>query len=234
MSSKADQQPVPQPVSTSAYVSAILALVLVAEIAGIGAYAYYRVRRVLAPENLADRVEEAIRENYPEVRQEVVTEIKSQAPQIAEQVSQEILSSAPEARHYLERLTARELEAGLDQATQLSAEQFRKILDENRDKVEAAFEAIDGAPEEARQLILETEDSIETQLGVNIQQQAENTLLTYRRLNDKLERLVDPDATLEPQELLERRILRILKTMEEREFDHARFAKQPEHAPNRR
>jgi hypothetical protein len=72
--------------------------VLVLEVVGLGLYGYYRVQRLLDPENLADRAEEAIRENYPDVRQNLLVQIKSQAPEIARQLSAEMIATTPDAR----------------------------------------------------------------------------------------------------------------------------------------
>jgi hypothetical protein len=199
----------------SSLLSAVLALALVAEIVGLAAYGYYRVQRALDPENLADRAETAIRENYPEVREQLIEQIQSSSPQIAEQVSAELIASTPEARQQLEQFTARQIELGLDRGTELSAEQFRQILDDNRPQIVEAFEKLETAPQEAHALILETEARIEKELGVDLQAQAKNALAVHRQVNDKLERLTDEEATLDAQEQIERRIVRILKTLQE-------------------
>jgi hypothetical protein len=210
-----DTRQVPDSVWTSSYVSASLAVILVAEILGISAYAYYRVTHALDPQNLADRIELAIRENYPEVRKELVEQVKLKSPEIAEQVSQELMASAPEARQELEEFTARQLDVGIEKITEISAEQFRKLLQQNREEIIAAFDKVEAAPEEAERIVLETEKSIEEQLGVDIQNQARSVLTVHRELNDKLQRLTDSSASLRSRELLERRIVRILRTMQE-------------------
>jgi hypothetical protein len=209
------KQRVPDSVWTSSLLSAALAVVLVLEVAGLGLYGYYRVQRLLDPENLADRAEEAIRKNYPEVRQNLVEQIKSQAPEIAEQVSAEMIASTPDARRELEELTARQIELGLNEATELSAEQFRQLLRRNRKQMIAAFEKIEAAPQETEELVLQTEASIEQELGVDLQRQARQALRVHRQLNDKLERLVESEEELLAQELIEGRIVRILKTMQQ-------------------
>ena len=98
---------------TSAPLSACLALAVVAELVGIGVYGYYRVQRMLDPDRLANRAEEAIRDNYPEFRAELIAEIKLQAPEIAAQVSEQLVASTPAARQQLEEFTARQLDQGI-------------------------------------------------------------------------------------------------------------------------
>lgn len=205
---------IPESVGAGSYLSAILAAVLVAEIVIVSLIAYNRVNAALDPEKLADRAEAAIRENYPQFREELVQQVHEKSPEIAARVSRNIAASAPEARQWLEDFTAQQLKAGLDEAGDLSAEQFRLVLQNNRATVVQAFEKVEAAPDETRRLILELEKDIEKQLGVDIQKQAEGALAVHVRLNDKLARLNDAQATLEPQELLERRMVRILKTMQ--------------------
>ncbi|QDU28667.1 hypothetical protein ETAA8_37700 [Anatilimnocola aggregata] len=206
---------IPEAVGAGSYLSAILAGVLVAEIVIVSLIAYNRVTAALDPEKMANRVEAAIRENYPQFREELVQKVHNQSPAIAARVSRSVTASAPEARQWLEDFTAQQLTVGLNEAGDLSAEQFRTVLRDNRETVIQAFEQIEAAPDETRRLVLEMETEIENQLGVDIRKQAESALAVHIRLNDKLARLNDADATLEPQELLERRMVRILKTMQD-------------------
>jgi hypothetical protein len=206
---------IPESVGANSYLSAILASVLVAEIALVSLIAYSRVNSALDPEKMADRAEEAIRENYPQLRAEIIQQVHEKSPAIAARVSRRITASAPDARQWLEDFTAQQLKAGLNEAGDLSAEQFRLMLQNNREAIFQGFEQIEAAPDETRRLILDMEKSIEHQLGVDIQEQAEVALAVHVRLNDKLARLNDADATLKPQELLEGRIVRILKTMQD-------------------
>jgi hypothetical protein len=197
-----------------AIISAGLALVLVAEIAGLSWHTFSRVQRSLQPEKLVDQAEQAIRENYPQFREEMLAELRERSPELARQASREMLASSADVRQWLERVAERQLNRGLDDVTELSAEQFRTYVTANRATVQQAFDELESAPDEARELILGTEASLEEQLGVDIQKQAEQTLAVHRALNDKLERLSTEGTPLAPRELLERRMLRILKALE--------------------
>jgi hypothetical protein len=53
------------------------------------------------------------------------------------------------------------------------------------------------------------------ELGFDLQNQSRQALHLHRQLNDKLQRLVESEEELLAQELLERRMLRILKTMQQ-------------------
>lgn len=200
-----------------ALVTLALAVILIGETVGFSLYTYADVKEEIEPKKLADTTERIIRERYPEMRAKVVAEIKDNAPQIAEIASKKAIEASPEARQWLERVTARQLEYGLDEATELSAEQFRVVLREHHDEVEEAFVEVEKAPEKARRLVHNLEDSLDKQYGIDLQKDAKRVLEIQRRLNDKLERL-NSNAPLEPKELLERRIVRILRTLEQEQL----------------
>lgn len=206
---------IPKKIEFQSYLAAGLALLLVLELAGIGWYTYNRVQTLVQPENLGDRVEEAVRENYPEFRSSLVVRVKENAPELAQQVSKEILAAVPDARVDLERFAARQLSVGLDNATELSADRFAKVLEDNRERLVEVFETIDDAPEEAHRLMLETEADIESQLGVDIQRQARIALQRLDQLNAKLDRLADSPDDLSAKEQLERRIVRVLRALQQ-------------------
>jgi hypothetical protein len=106
------------------------------------------------------------------------------------------------------------LAAGLDTATELSAEQFRGLLQQNHAQFLKVFNAIEEAPEEAHQLVLETEEAMEQQLGVDLQRQAKMAVRNLGDLNAKLGRLAGPPESLSAKEQIERRIVRVLRAMQ--------------------
>lgn len=214
---KKSNQIVPSSVWTSASLSALLSGILLSELLIFTTYSYYQAERWLDPAYLGDQIESAVRENYPELRVNLIAQVEAKSPEIAERISQQLVATTPEARQQLERLTSRQLDAGLDQITQISREQFREMLRRNHDAIVAALEQIEQAPDEARRFVLKTEASLEDQMGIDLQRQARTALALHRDLNNKLERLQQPDAALDSKELLERRIVRLLRTIQERE-----------------
>jgi hypothetical protein len=198
-----------------ALLTALLTVVLLAELGVMAWYSYVRVSTALEPANVVKTAEAAVRENYPAFRRRLVAEVKKEAPAIAERVSHRLITASPELRQWLEEFTARQLEHGLDEATDLSAEEFRRFLRENHDQIEKVLARIEHAPDEAHRLVLEMESRIRAEFGVDVQQQAHTALIIHRQLNTKLAHLTDPNAELTPREELERRILRILRTLEQ-------------------
>lgn len=195
------------------WLSAVLASLLAAEIIGLCGYAFYVAKREMEPERLARRAEAALTKNYEAIRSEVLQQVRHQAPVVAKQMSNRLLDETPNARRDLEEFTVRHLEQGFDNAFELSADEFRQWLRANHDTIEDAFEQIEQAPEDARLLVMDTEASLEEQLGLDLRDQAKLTLELYRVLNEKLERLSQPSAELSEQERLERRVIRLLRAL---------------------
>lgn len=201
----------------------VLALVLVGETIGFSLYTYADVEQKLEPKRLVDTAEQTIRRRYPQLRRQLVEEIRDHAPEIAARASKEAVASSPELRQWLERVTARQLEVGLDEATELSADEFRTFLRNNHDEVRRALEQIDAAPEKADKLVLRFEERLDGQFGIDIRKDAKRALELQQRLNTKLERLAG-NGPLEPKELLERRIVRILRAMQQEELQELGLA----------
>jgi hypothetical protein len=82
----------------------------------------------------------------------------------------------------------------------------------HRDALVTVLEASDS---DSRRAALDAlEARLEEHLGPALQRQAKAALVLHDRLNQKLERLVTADATLDPGEQRELRMLRLLKSMQ--------------------
>ena len=195
------------------WISAALAVLLTLEILGLSAYATWFFRREAQPEQLARRAEAALVKNYPALRAELLQQTSRSAPLLAEEMSYELLDTSLSARSELEAFTVQQLERGLDNAVELSADEFRQWLRTNHETIEDAFVQIQQAPTDARLLMLDTEASLEEQLGLDLRDQAKLALEVYRLFNDKLARLAEPEAQLTSQERLERRMIRLLRAL---------------------
>lgn len=211
--------------------TAILVGLFAVELVAISTYTYTEVQSRLKPKNLVDEAQKAIVNNYPEIREKLTEEVKAQSPVIAKTLSEKAIATAPEVRQWAENATRRQLNYTLDEATKLSTEEFRDLLQANRERIKKAFVQIEEAPEETKEYALGLESSIDEYLGINLKNQTENALQLQRRLNDKLERLAS-DAPLEPKELLEKRIVRILKTLEEERLPKLKTLETSKLLPN--
>ena len=196
-----------------AWTSAALATVFIIECTALTWHAWYVAQRESAPERIVARVQTVWQENYPDLKQAWLEQARAQSPQLAERLSEQLIAQAPRLRERLEAASLRELEQGIDNAVELSADEFRQWLRENHAAIEDAFIQVEQAPHEARMLVLDTEASLEEQIGLDLRDQAKLTLEVYRIFNDKLERLANPDEEFSRQEKLERRAIRILRAL---------------------
>lgn len=195
------------------WITFALVLVLICELVGLSLHGWNIVARESQPDRLTRRAEAMLVANYPELKEQWLSGTRELAPQAAQQFSQRLLRSTTSARIELEELSLKHLEEGLDSAVELSADEFRQWLRDNHDAIEDAFLQIEQAPEDARLLVLDTEASLEEQLGLDLRDQAKLALEVYRTLNNKLERLADPNSDLSRQEQLERRTIRLIRAM---------------------
>ncbi|HCS51784.1 hypothetical protein [uncultured Rubinisphaera sp.] len=195
-------------------ITTVLLLLFIVQLGAISWYSYRTVQKQLEAEKLVAEAENVIEKNYPEMHREVKEYLTTNAPEIAEKISHQAIDHTPQVRKWLEEATARQMRYGLDEATQMSAESFRSFVQDNRSDIQAAFEEIDDVPQDARQMVLNLEDQMGKQFGIEMQKQAKNALSIHRKLNSKLDKLSN-GTQLEPKELLERRIVRLLKTFQE-------------------
>lgn len=198
---------------TLAWLSALLATVLIIECSSLVWYGWTIAQRESEPERIVDRVEAAWLDNYPQLQQAWLAKTRQESPYLADRLSEQLIAQAPRLRERLEAATLRELEQGIDNAVELSADEFRQWLRENHDAIEDAFRQVEQAPHETRLLVLDTEASLEEQLGLDLRDQAKLTLEVYRIFNDKLERLANPQDDFSRQEKLERRAIRIVRAL---------------------
>ncbi len=196
-----------------AWMSALLAVTFVIECAAIGWHVWSFVERESKPEQLVTRAEHLWLENYPQLKQAWLEKAREESPEFADRLSEQLIAQAPRLRERLEAASLRELEQGIDNAVELSADEFRQWLRENHAAIEDAFIQVEQAPYDARLLVLDTEANLEEQLGLDLRDQAKLTLEVYRIFNDKLERLANLEEDFSRQEKLERRALRILRAL---------------------
>jgi len=180
-------------------------------------YEYRQFRQLTQPDTIVAIVEERIKENYPEVRAALKKQVVEAAPVLLEKLSRKAVRSVPELRQDLVAYLGRQLAVGLDEATAFSAVEFRETLRENRDLVEQAAEELKEFPDRAEKFIVGLEKRLEKRWDVDFQKQARFVLRTLHGLNAKLERL-SKNERLTPEDLLARRIVRIVRAMQEQEF----------------
>jgi hypothetical protein len=208
------QQSVDRNVRTNMILMAVFALLTFSFIG----YQYYRFTQVSSPEVIVSVAEEQIKEHYHEIREDLKEQLVSSAPELAETISERAVKELPEARKDLVQFLGRQLAVGLDRATAFSADEFREILRENRDLIEKAVTELKEFPDEAKEFVTAMEKRLEKRWDVDVRKQARFVLKVVRGVNAKLERL-NSNENLTPEEMIERRIVRIIRAMQEQEPD---------------
>jgi hypothetical protein len=174
-------------------------------------------QRYTDPEFLVALAEKKIEANYPAIKKELVSELKEAAPELAEKATRNVVASMAEARQEVKEFVLRRVNKALKSGTEFSAEQFREFVREHRDTIREVYQEIKEVPKETRQAVVKLEKRLEDFLGVDYQTQARQVVGFLESINDKLAYLQqEPD--LETAEFLELRMLRILRTLQLREF----------------
>ncbi|QDU77714.1 hypothetical protein Pan97_47880 [Bremerella volcania] len=212
------------------FTTVLLGLFLI-ELIGISVDTYLDIRKRIQPRNLAEQAEQEIRKNYPKLRRELTTEIKTQAPNIAEAMSEQLIGSSPQIRQWLQETTRRQLRLGLHETTKLSSAQFQSFVRDNHAEIEELFVQLEETPEHTEEIVLDLESNIENSWGVQLQNQTENALSLHRKFNDKLEK-INRGTSLTPKELLERRIVRIVRTLADERLPELPSSVLPQEIPS--
>lgn len=212
-----DEQQLEQQIYRHAWLTTVLVAANFAVVAVFVIVAVMGYQWLNDPQAIVDSGEEYIRREYPEMKKNFTNEVKKSAPQIAERVSQRAIAQAPELRREAETFLEHQMQKGIARVTDLSAEQLREFLKNNHDRIEQRLERLQEAPAKVEAFAQELEADLEQQFETDLQQDLDYLLGAHRQLNDRLAKLRD-GAGLTPDELLERRIVRLLRTLSQREL----------------
>jgi len=175
----------------------------------------YKYNQLTDEEKLVDQAVEAIKKDYPEFRKQLVSDIQTSAPKYAEHLSQSLIKAAPDVRQEAEQFVTRQIDTGSDELIALSSEKFNEYVANNREMFEKWLTQLDESPEKVKQLSQEMNQQIEELVGTDLQKQLDMLLAAHEKLNERLGR-IEKHAGLSPTELIERRIVRILKALEQK------------------
>ncbi|QDU62369.1 hypothetical protein Pan216_32360 [Planctomycetes bacterium Pan216] len=190
----------------------VMAILLAVESVVIGGAAYWRVSTLtaLAEKDAYRALDEALTTENEDLKEEIKEGVENAAPKVAQVVSEQIKEEIPALRQQLERVIARQSERGMEQVRAYSAEQFRELVRNNKAWFKEQIETVRNLPDDTKEYVLKLEADVEKRLNIDLEKQAKQITSTQRMLNDHLERL-QSDAPLEPEEMLERRMIEILR-----------------------
>jgi len=178
-------------------------------------HSIYKYNQLTDEEELVNKAVEAIKKDYPEFRKQLVSDVQTSAPKYAENMSQSLIKAAPDVRQEAEQFVSRQINTGSDRLIALSSEEFNEYVANNRDMFEQWLTRLDESPEDVEQISEEMNQQIEELVGKDVQKQLDMLLAAHEKLNERLGR-IERNAGLSPTELIERRIVRILKALQQK------------------
>lgn len=182
------------------------------------AYAYREFNAFLQPEVIVNLVQDFGNTQLPVAREQLEAEIKRNAPTIAEGLSKQAQSSMPLAREKLAEYIVSQLDDLARETMNITDEQFRHYLRENRPTLEKAFTAMGKGPEEAEAELAEVRKSFETMLEGDTVWHSREMLRTLTDMNEKLAYLA-ANRELTPEEQLERRVLMLARGLQKQHMN---------------
>lgn len=193
----------------------LIALVLLSVYFYIG---YHMISKVLEPSLLVPYGASKMEANLPSVRESLVKQVNDSAPDWAEAASVQARQAIPPLRTKLEDYAVEQSDELLGQVGNISEEQFRKALSENKDLVEKGFKELAASEKLSEESLNELMLVLEQQLQTDMKAQAELLLETLRLLSTRAKRL-HAGVGLDDEEKAERRIAMIARRLQLTEAD---------------
>ena len=194
------------------FLTAIIGVVLCGLMAVYFGYFYKIVGELLDPKYLADAAEDLLVRRLPEERRKLEPKIKESAPEWARSASTSFQQNLPDLRIRAEDLIMKQMDKGFDQIKILTADQFRKFVQQNRPMLADGFNSFQN-PDKAERFLADLQTAVEKNMAADVRDQANEFLHVMIDLNRKLGKL-EKGAGLNSEEALLREILMIAKRLE--------------------
>jgi hypothetical protein len=181
-------------------------------IAGWFYYGYYMLGELLQPKRVVALAERQIIDRLPEQRQELERIVAQNAPEWARMASEEVQKNMPTVREHMEKFVVEKADQELDKLTIITAGEFRKFVNENRQVLAEGFTYMKDkrtTPEFVQQLA----DAVENSFASDMREQADELFHTLILLNAKLTTLKDGKG-LDTEQNMERSALMIAKRLQ--------------------
>jgi hypothetical protein len=193
--------------------SLILIVIFIVELTLFLFWAYGKVESATSPDNVADMVEKQVQAAWPEAKEKIRESVHKNAPIVADELSQSLIVSAGDLREYVERLLERQMTWALDESADLSVDTFESWVADNPQVVRRWVDTLEEAPENIDDITDEVDAVMEEQFGVQLQTVASQAVDGWEAFNERFTRVANSGAALDTRELIEQRLLRILKTL---------------------
>lgn len=197
----------------SATVTALVGGVILLGLAGYFYFGYTQFSEVTRPERIVQAAETIVNDNLPVARKAIEEEVNRSAPVWAESLSKQAQNSMPTARKKLEEYVTAEVDKTLNQGLQLTEEQFRTFLQNNRATIERSMKELASNPTLAEETINELVNSLEKQLKGDLQMKSRELFTALNLSNEKVKKL-QSNLNLTPGEHIERRLLMLARRLQ--------------------
>ncbi len=201
-------------VSSGAWLTLLLGALVLAALSFYFWYGHNQISEFVKPSTLTGMGQTMLDEKIPEVRLQVQEEIVKQSPAWVKRLSDQAIEGMPNARVRLVDYVSKQIERGLEQNELVSGEQFRRVLRENREKLERDAQDLATSPELTEERFDQLVELLDKDLGIGLKDKSEIVLGSLFSLNQKLERLA-PGKDLTPREIEERNFLMLIRRVQQ-------------------
>jgi len=180
-------------------------------------YGYSEIKQLKDPEFVVSLVGQMADDQIPILRQRVEDEVNNNASTWAEQASKKVMETLPQVREQIESLALAQADKVIDEINVVGEKQFRQILDENREIMERAITDLKNGEDVSEEILLALQLSIEKELQIDPDSQADAVLTIASDLNKNMADLMVGE-NLNREQRAERRVLMLLKRLQVETF----------------
>lgn len=188
----------------------ILGLIIIVGGAVVSYYSYKKFNETVnEPRQLVQVMVGPVEEKLPDLRQDLLKQIKTSAPQAAADLSGKVRDELPRLRQRAESYALERMETLMVDHSPFE-DQFQTFLSQNKVQLRQAFRQLEKSDKLEPKAMQELEQSMESQLGGNFKQQCRQALDSLYAGKAKLDRLKG-GKDLAPDEAMERHLLMIAR-----------------------
>ncbi len=195
----------------------IIGLVAVGLLSFYFYYGYQQFEDITDPKKVINIVQSVFDDNIVEVRSVAAKQIRDSAPQWAEELSNELIKQMPEARTELESQLRGFIQSKFQEAQGISQEKFREMIAQNRPEIQEAIDTVK-SEKDTQAFIDSFMPIVEKSAGIDIENNAAESLGAFVELNERLDRLTKGE-NLSALEQQQRYVLGLVQRLRVEETD---------------
>jgi hypothetical protein len=212
---RADLETLRRRTNTATTLTTLVGILLLAVLCGYFYFGYRLFNEFTQPTTMVDLAAGLIDDQIPEARRALEQQVRDQAPAWAETLSEQALAAVPSAREHFESYVSDNIDGVLEKGTDLTEEKFRAFLQANRDTLTADMKELATSPELAEAQLDTLQESLESQIQLDLRSQFRDLFESLVLLNEKLDRLQHA-SDLSEDEHRELRLLKLARRLNQR------------------